>query len=167
MIAMKQGGQEQAVYAQGHGLDVNYSKMWETLSQRQQHLLSCIREQGQLCMAVTPDQDALPSARWRTAQAARHRMDYLMTTVLPVVETRCSQIELRQVVALRDGTPSYQRWVTAFIARWPGERVFADWPTYQTESQVFRTTIVERVGQEASIIRPILRRLEISAASRE
>jgi len=164
---MKQDGQGQAVCDQRHALDVDYGKMWETLSQRQQHLLGCVREQGQLCTAAIPNRDTLPSARWRTAQAARHRMDYLMTAVLPVIETRCSPIELRQVAALRDGTPSYQRWVTAFIAKWPGERVFADWPAYQIESEVFRNTIVKRVDQEASIIRPILRRLEISAVSRQ
>lgn len=165
MIAMTQGGQRQVNYRQCDVTDVDYGRVWETLNQRQQHLLGCVREQGRLCKAAMPDYDALPSARWRTAQAARHRMDYLMTMVLPVLETRCSQIELRQVAALRDATPSYQRWVTSFIAKWPGERVFADWPTYQVQSEVFRTTIVKRVGQEATIIRPILRRLEISAVS--
>lgn len=165
MVTMKQGGQVQVVYDQRHVLDVDYDKMWKTLNQRQQHLMICVREQGRLCMAAKPDHDVLPSARWRTAQAARHRMDYLMTTVLPTIETRCSQIELHQVVGLRDGTPSYQRWVTAFIAKWPGERVFADWPAYQAESEVFRTTIAKRVSQEALVIRPILRRLKISAVS--
>lgn len=146
--------------------DPAWSELWDELDRRQQHLLACLHDLATLCAAVVPDRSALPPARWHTASAARLRMEYLMGTVIPAIESHGMPADRVAVIGLRDATPAYQRRISAFLSQWPTDRMFAHWPTYQAEAAGFRQTVSDRVATEVALLRPLLRRLALDRGAR-
>lgn len=129
--------------------------MWDKLSGLQQALLDAVEEHRMLCSADVPDRGALSASRWRVAQAGRVRMDYLTGTVFPAIEVAHQDVPVR-CAALRDATTSYQRDVSAYVARWPTEAIMTQWAAYQRAAHPFRAAILARVAEEADVLNPIL-----------
>lgn len=136
--------------------------MWDELNRLQQALITAIDEHTRLCNAPEPDRNALSAGRWRVAQAGRVRMEYLNGTAFPAAEAAAFGEETRRVAALRDATPAYQRHISGYVARWPTEAIVADWTGYRAAAMVFCDEVKDRVTEEASILRPVLRRSEVA-----
>lgn len=132
--------------------------VWNELSRLQQSLLSALEDHARLCEAAVPDRNAISAARWRVAQAGRVRMEFLTISAIPAAEAASAGDMLRRVIALRDGTPDYQRQVSSHVARWPTEAIVTDWDEYRVLAKAFRARVQARVAEEAMVMRPALLR---------
>lgn len=139
--------------------------LWTELKRRQDVLLARIADHEILCAAATPDQGALTRSRWQVAHAGRHRMEWLNAIVFPFALDHCSGFDLGELQRLRDETLPYQRYVSDCVSTWTIAKIIADWDVYRHASVRFRDAIRARVAREVAVLRLVLPRAELNAAT--
>lgn len=137
---------------------------WDELVRHHKVLLDNLDALRDVCCSIEPSQDAIASLRWRIAQASRHRMSFLNDTVFPAGGRADSDEARAKVNALRASTSGYQREISAYVSRWPTDRIIAEWSDYCIAAALLQAKARERVAVEIEVLQPaLLKRLSFTS----
>ncbi len=134
----------------------NGINVWNELVCHHKVLLDNLDALRDLCCSIEPSQDAIASLRWKIAQASRHRMGFLNDTVFPAGGRADSDEARAKVNALRTITPCYQREISAYVSRWPTDRIIAEWSDYCIAAALLQAKARKRVAAEIAVLQPVL-----------
>lgn len=113
-----------------------------------------------LCTAAQTDYQALRHVRWQVAQASRQRMSFLTATVFPFAERYGHLKAAAGLLVLRNETPAYGQFLSAFVAHWPMEAVMADLSGYALAAEAYRRDVDKRLFAEERHLRLLLTEVE-------
>lgn len=123
-------------------------------------LVRWLDDHRNLCDAAQTDYRTLRHVRWQIAQASRKRLSFLAATVFPLAERHGHLKAAAGLLTLRNETPAYGQFLSAFVARWPMEAVMADLGGYVLAAEAYRRDADKRHFSEERHLRMLISEVE-------